>query len=177
MSLASSFRVARRAGTALCVLLLTACGGGGLDLGPDDDDFLGGTGGTARLTLQGVSVPTLPVLACLGLGQVFVLSAEQGKTVVDITMIENPTLREGRSLAESTAVGYRTAPAGSSLDFDEIWLSERITAVSRNGSQITVSGFMTGTRWQETSPGVGGNPTSIDDGAERSFSLTASCGR
>ncbi len=176
MPLTSPARVARLACAALSLLLLGACGGGGLDLGPDDD-VLGGTGGTARLTLQGASVPTLPVLACLGLGQVFVLSAEQGKTVVDITMIENPTLREGRSLAESTAVGYRTAPANSSLDFNELWMSSRVTAASRNGSQITVSGFMTGTSWQETSPGVGGNPESIDDGAERSFSITATCGR
>lgn len=176
MALSSPSRITHRAAAAFGAFLLSGCGGGGLDLDPDDD-FLGGTGGTARFTMQGASVPTLPVQACLGLGQVFVLSAVQGKTVVDITMIENPTLREGQSLEESTAVGYRTAPSGSSIDFTELWVSSRVTAASRNGSQVTVSGFMTGTSWQETSPGVGGNAQSIDDGAERSFSITATCGR
>jgi len=178
MFLAMTRRTVRLATLALCTATFAACGGGGLDLGPDDDDLIGGTGGTggtARLTLQGVTIPTLPVSGCVAVSGLFSLIASQGKTAIDVTMLESAALREGRTLAESTAVGFRTAAPNSGLDFDQLWVTERVTSASRNGTQVNISGFMTGLRLIETSPGVSGGTESIDGGAERPFTLTATC--
>jgi hypothetical protein len=174
MSIATTRRAMQHALLLFVAAVLTACGGGDLDLGPDDD-LLGGTGGTVRLTLQGVTIPTLPVDGCLAINGIFSLTGMQGKTAVDVTMLESPALREGRTLAESTAVGYRTAAPNSGLDFDQLWTAARVTNASRNGTQVNITGFMTGLRLTESSPGVGGVSESIDGGAERPFTLTATC--
>ena len=122
-------------------------------------------------------MPALPITGCLSISGLFTLTGEQGKTVVDLSTLEAPALREGRSIEEATAVTYRTAAPGSRLEYDEFWTTSRVTSFSRNGSQVSASGFMRGTRWSEGSPGELGTPTEVDGGAERPFSLTATCGR
>jgi hypothetical protein len=175
MPLPSTGRATRLALLALCAPVFAACGGGGLDLGPDDDILLGETGGSARFTLQGVTVPTLPINACVAVAGIFTFTATQGKTEVDVIMLESAALREGRTLAESTAVGFRTAAPTSALAFDQYWVTERITTVSRNGSQLNISGFMTGMRVIESSSGSEPASEPIDGGAARPFTLTATC--
>jgi hypothetical protein len=170
--------VARRARPltlALTAAMFTACGSD-RGAGPDDGLF-GGSGGTLRFTLQGVSVPPLPITGCLSSSGLFALTGEQGRTVVDLNALEGPALRDGRPIEETTSVSYRTAAPESRLEHDEFWITTRVTNFSRNGSQVTASGFMRGTRWSEGSPGELGTPTEVDGGAERPFSLTATCGR
>lgn len=169
----------RRRGLATC-LLLAACGGAPdtaarADADDLDDAASGAAGGRIEFALEGRAPVTVPVTACMGFGQIVTIQGMDGKTVVDLQIVELPALLEGRSMAEASTAGFRTAAQGSSLDADEIWLSQRITSVSLDGRRVRMAGVMTGTAWDEVSPGVGGNPRSTADGAEVPFTLSAQC--
>ncbi len=161
----------RRIVLAAATLALLGCGGSSSDLDPDDV----GTGGTLKITLTGKTIPDLPITLCAGFGQILTVQAQLEKIVVDFQIVELASLRGGDPIEEATVAGFRSAPAGSSLDFNEIWQTSSVTQVTRSGRQTTITGTMTGILWTETSPGVGGNPTAINGGAAAPFTITATC--
>lgn len=136
----------------------------------------GDDGGTMSFTLdRGVSL-SLPVTFCAGFGTVLTVVAREGETQVDLRIVENPAMRNGMPVESGTVGSFRHAGSDDGRRFEELWSSERILQVLRDGPRTHVRGTMTGQRFYaidevRLAPGV-----PVEGGLEAGFSIEATCG-
>ena len=172
---------------ALTVLFASACGGPtsadkpGAKSAPssttsETDDGAGEFGsGTLTFNLPPNAPLTLPVTFCAGHGTILTVVGKAGETQVDLRVPEMPGKRDRASLIERAEAGYRFNGSDQGRKFMELWQSRSMDDVVRDGDTTRVSGKMYGLRTYDNGDGTGSTPESIDDKAERSFSIEVTC--
>lgn len=142
----------------------------------DDDADEGGLGsGTLTFTLPPNAPLILPVTFCAGHGTILTVVGKQGESQVDVRVPEMPGKRDRASLIERTEAGYRFNGSDQGRTFMELWQSQSIDDVVRDGDTTRVSGKMYGLRTYDNGDGTGSTPESIDDKVGRDFSIEVTC--
>lgn len=142
------------------------------DKGEGEDEF---GSGTLSFHLPPAEPLPLPVTFCAGHGTILTIVGREGETQVDLRVIEQPAMRNGKPLEDVTQAGYRFTGSDQGRVFQEIWQTRSMDEVVRNGDVTRARGKMYGLRMYKKENGAFTSPEAIDGGTEHAFTLEVTC--